>query len=324
MNSKSLALISFLLFIFPSFGWCEEGKTEQGYERKTEIILEDLLSLVASKNPEKDDQVPKFCKLIKEKIDNKEMLYGVENNADRDVFNGASFVFATDGKQKPALVLKEALIDCFPKHRSLVLGILVHEIQHAFSFFQHPDYHRTVCNNPLEKFLFEMDAYFIEASFLRDYVLDDKSDLTPFEKLLLVSLAKDNLSGFARIILNQDRDLVYHLYGYRDDKTPLKETIDHYLKVGTDLIEDFKNAARGDSGKKVSLLISLRSFCKFGPQLLKDTVEFKDPKKPENFTLEYSPDFKAMISKMNDLLKKEEPLLGLHMDERKKFLTLEN
>ena len=102
-------------------------------------------------------------------------------------------------------------------HPGLALTLLMNALVMADSFFSNPAHFASLYQDPVGSFLFSMDALYIQALFVRDYVQPNYPEIGGFERFLADSLAYENMASSAMFILGVDQDIVYGLKAMEAD-----------------------------------------------------------------------------------------------------------
>jgi len=191
---------------------------------------------------------------------------------DEAVLGNASFSFFNDDESKPQyLTLEMKLLDLAEQYPSLVMSVIFHELAHAYSFYMDPSYHRSLGDNPLEKYLYEMDAIYAEALFMQQCRSIGYS-LSTFEGLMIQSLEQNNLAYISHSILRKDNKLIWYLIGEKDrcleGELSLSEYLSRTEELAVNLIQQWENIADLPLGEEhYYLLVSMRSFESFIAQI---------------------------------------------------------
>ncbi len=146
---------------------------------------------------------------VKEKMLHGGLTWTIVDDGKKEV--SANFQPAEQGGVS-RIAVNHALLDSARTRPTLAMTIIMHEMKHARDFFAVGEAYKEYMKNRLESFMYEMDAIFIEALFIRDFLRPRYKDLTGFERYVLASLEKDNLASVASIFLETDMDLTYDLY----------------------------------------------------------------------------------------------------------------
>jgi hypothetical protein len=184
---------------------------DQERERTLRGLIDDLDEIMQppyEKKPGNEVRAVYFA--VKEQMIHEGLTWSIIEDGKREV--SASFVPAAKGKTA-RIEVNHALLDSARTHPTLAMTVIMHEMKHAHDYFTIGDEYKKYMKNRLEEFMYEMDALFIEALFIRDFLSPRYKNLTVFEQYVLASLEKDNLASVAVVFMAVDMDLTYDLYG---------------------------------------------------------------------------------------------------------------
>ncbi|MBI3073793.1 MAG: AgmX/PglI C-terminal domain-containing protein [Deltaproteobacteria bacterium] len=142
------------------------------------------------------------------------------------VFEGVVFDVVRDKDREYGVIsISPYVVDIHARRPSIVLSAIVHEMQHARSYAISPAGFKDK-KNSLERYLYERDAYIIEAEFVRDYILkNSRYDPTPFERFLEASLREDGFRSFSIGMLGHDMEIARTLYLVSEKKVSHAEKL---------------------------------------------------------------------------------------------------
>lgn len=179
----------------------------------------------------------------------------------------AGFVPPQEGKG-PRIEVNHSLVDSAGTEPTLAMTMIMHEMKHARDYFTIGEPYRKYMEDPVERFMYEMDALFIEALFVRDFLSPQYKNLTPFEQYVLESLEKDNLSSVAMAFMAADMDLTYSLYGLGkklDSGMSCKDYFDEFSRLGKEV---FEKPLGKDGFQKYQSLISIKTYTALASPLI--------------------------------------------------------
>jgi hypothetical protein len=304
---KSIFCLFFLFSFCFIFADSPDSKQSHTYylSEKLHLIFHELCDLIENGDPANEILIQRID-LIKSKIEHNELLLLMTDEGLHNVLFGACFNFSLDDPtQKPVISLDKTLLSLYPRQKSLVFSLLIHEIQHAYNYFVDHEAFVTTYNNLLENYLYEMDAYHVEALFIRDVLIPQDYPLTDFEKLLVVSFENDNLDYFSFVFINLDMRLVYYLYNVTLNKQSVEKNIEELLRVGNELIDLFKYPEQDDKWNQFVSLIPMHTYCRFIQQYVYNVLVKKAQlaMEPEDFFLpDHSRELYDIVLKMQELL----------------------
>lgn len=241
----------------------------------------------------------------------------------KDIGNCAQFLPPSipDSSQKfPSIVLDTYLYSLKKEYPSLVYAIIVHEMRHAFDYYSDADRFMAGCEgNELEAYMYEMDALYLEALFLIGFIDSTKYSLSNFERFIISSLKNDGLQSASIAFKGIDNALARQLYNLCLNNQSAKSSIETFYTIGDSIGGAFKYPEDKDSWAKYCSYAPLNTYCKFGPQILRNILHLKDPKYSfeDNFKLE---DFPIAYKKIYQLAEKIKPY-ALDIDAIEKELN---
>jgi len=232
--------------------------------------------------------------------------------------SGAEFIL--DGGNKPALLVRTAFMKLYPRHKSFVFAVLMHETAHASDYLRFPDGFFRQRKDGIERYLYEMDAAYVEGLFIREVSKPRGWKLSPFEGYLLQSLDKDNLKSYSTAFLMTDMSFVYTYYKAREGSEPLDTLAASFVAWGRRMKADFLQCKEGDEWTRYQALVSIRTFVVYGSELAATLVSRRQPNTDPHDTIDkHVPGFDAVILDLQDLLQEHEKILDLRGDLMRRF-----
>jgi hypothetical protein len=291
-------------FIFADGSESKQGHTYY-FSEKINLIFYELCDLVENSDPV-NEILAQRIDLIRSKIEDNELLLLMTDEKPNNALFGACFSFSLDNpSQKPVISLDKYLLALYPRQKSLVFSLLIHELQHAYNYFMNHEAFITTYDNLLENYFYEMDAYHVEALLIRDVLIPENFTLTDFEKLLISSFNNDNLDYFSFVFINLDMRLVYYLHNVTLNKQSAEQNIEELIRVGNELIDFFEFPEHDSKWNQFVSLIPMHTYCRFIQQHVYNILVNKARLKtaPEDFSLpDHSQELYDMVLKMQELL----------------------
>ncbi|MBX3722399.1 MAG: hypothetical protein KF713_11225 [Turneriella sp.] len=217
---------------------CKSGaskKSDEEYKKLIPIfdsILQTLDSWTASKAV-KQDAVETTIRVSLKAI--KDGRLGITINPDlpENFYEGANFAFSSTLQDpKPHISVSPYILSPFDQYPTITLSAFVHEMQHAHSYLQNPARLAGADGNPLEKYLYELDAYNVEARFILKYLANNVHyKITPFETLLARSFHENYLAEFSAKMLAHDMQLAAFLSSLPSKKISEEKMITELQKL---------------------------------------------------------------------------------------------
>lgn len=128
--------------------------------------------------------------------------------SDRRFVGGAEFDFDPNGSRSPVLRVDNDLLTSDGSRRGLAMAVVVHELRHVHDYFTRPARFRSARPESIAALAFEMDAHFVEASFVAGRPRSSGTGRTGFENLLTASLSHDRLATVAALMRSTDLELI--------------------------------------------------------------------------------------------------------------------
>ncbi len=274
---------------------------------KAEVVLSDLKKIMISDKSKKCDPVVSVVNSCFEEFKKKRLGINISPSLPGSIYGGMQFLFyMNDSSQLPVILISPYMLEIYDKHPSIVLSALVHEMQHAKSYFDQPEYHRAMYNVDLEKYLFELDALNIEANFINNYLLPNNYTITKFENILSKSYKEDYLAYFSFVMMGFDMKLTFHLLGinkpgvkYEDKISKIEEIINSLLESQVDV--------KSDEWTKYKYYVPVYTALKFIPQIVRSVeTDHNRVKDQNNYNSEtQNPKMYKLLLKLEDKFVKD-------------------
>jgi len=262
-----IILTLFLLPAGPLFSMSDAEKDR--HIQACEAILGDLHDMVNDRAIKGHASVTAAVNLSFAKFKEKKLGITIDPDLDEDIYSGMQFQCDTAMKQLPVILVSPYMIRLYKDVPSIVLSALVHEMQHAKSYFDNTKYFVAMRNSDLENYLYELDSYNIEANFITAYLAARGYSLTPFEQFLAASYKEDNLSNFSFGMLGHNMELAFYLNGIERKQVSYEHKIGMVSKVITDLLAlDFDDT--GGDWDRYKQAVTPFSALKFTPQVVRN------------------------------------------------------
>ncbi len=246
-----------------------------------------FLSCVSTDMPEKTDIgiIDELHKEIRDIISNgdnellKDMIFVTDYQISNDNLNiyivdtieeleeskmgNAIFQYMTNESSiLPKIIIERKILRFLPDNKSLVMGILIHELSHAYMYFNNKEVFKSLSENILDKYLYEMDSLYIEALFYKEcQKLEYK--YKRFEYYITQSLENDNLGDASLFLYKVDNKLIWHMLSLNDEVISGDMTYPDLFKtvieLSQTLIQNWKENIE-DNEKRYKNLISITTF----------------------------------------------------------------
>lgn len=274
---------------------------DEDEEEAANLILMTFNKLVLD-NLDKNREITNRCALFQEKMLRRELSVVIDHSLDEDIYGGMGFTMNHPKTGLPAIVISPYFLRVHDKNPSIVYSALMHEIVHVYDYFTNYD---NFCNseqNILEKYLYEMDAAYIESLFIKDILQPNKITLTRYEEYLLNSLSKDNLAGFSIAFKAVDMNLVYDLVGLSRGEPTKRKKIKLVAEIGEELLKRFVYPKEELNWEEYCALAQLWTYCQYVPQILVDIESIAKPGfNYQDCKLENYPDVKKNLDRINEI-----------------------
>lgn len=229
-------------------------------------LLEALDSLFAKKK-EKDDLPAEVYRLTRTKMRDGQLTLEINPLSPPDIFSGIGFTSAYGARKLPAIVFSPYLLELAVRHPSLVYAALLHEFKHASDFFIRGAEFDAAHGNEFDRYIFEMDANYAEALFIRDYIVPAGFRLSLYEKIVLASLKNDNLETLSATMMNRDMKVAYALKRITASRAPPARRLQRIRRLGTDLLRAYRLFPIRNRRDRVQRILPLVTYRRFVPAL---------------------------------------------------------
>ncbi len=304
MTKRSIVFMFALFFLPVSQLYPESDKNKERDIQACEAILGDLNGLVTDRTIKGNANVTAAVNLAFAKFKEKKLGITIDPDLAEDIYNGMLFQCDTAMKQTPVILISPYMIRLYGTHPSIVLSALVHEMQHAKSYFDNTKFFVAMHKSDLENYLYELDSYNIEANFIKSYLSTRGYTLTPFEQFLAKSYEEDHLSNFSFGMLGHNMELAFYLSGIERKKVTYEQKIGLVSKVITDLLAlEFND--RGEDWDRYRQTVTPYSALKFTPQVIRNIEGMHGKiKDDENYRLEdHNPGLYARLLELENKFK---------------------
>ncbi len=235
-------LIIFIYILIPCFIFAQEKLDDVQIVRN---LLGELSNIIEDCD---NDLLKETFDLPMQKFRNNELHFEITDKIDGlddSVLGNAAFTYYTKNKDKPQIItLEEKLLRFYPENNSIIMMVIFHELSHAQNYYNDTEYYISISDNKLEKYLYEMDAIYLETLFIEECRIK-KYNITGFEKFLLASLKDDNLGMASLVFLKKDNKLVWRLIGmidrYKDGNWTIEELVSEISIFGHTFLDRWLN-----------------------------------------------------------------------------------
>ncbi|EPG66417.1 hypothetical protein [Leptospira wolffii] len=296
------------------------------YGPRLETILNRLIGLV---NHSKVDNnlIQKLLYNGATRINSDSLRIQVDPSLPKSIYGGAEFAFDNLG-DNPRISVSPYLIDLFEKRPSIVFSILIHEFQHSDSFFSNKKGFVQTRKNPIEKYLYELDAFHVEAVFIRDYMEGNRDfQLSEFEKFLSNSFSKDNLGMFSYGFYKFDMNLIFSLNDMTHSNKAKEVKYEELARVTDEILNDDYEKYNED-WVQFNQVVPLYTIATLYTQFVRDIETYpmtdRDIARMSNFNLKRdNPKAYTKLEEINRKLKKYGNRLDFIIKIQEKYSVVE-
>jgi len=157
----------------------------------------------------------------------------------------ASVFFAAEPGSPTMIVVTRRFLELTQVQPSLAFALLIEAMAYASQSILLGDQYLSNFDNPVEQFLYSMDALYLKALFVSQYLVGAYR-LSAYEEYLLEGLEADNLASVALFFRGVDLDMIYGLLeqanGVRDEIISLDRFLQQLSQLVDLITEQHKNA----------------------------------------------------------------------------------
>lgn len=157
----------------------------------------------------------------------------------------ASVFFAAEPGSPTMIVVTRRFLELTQLQPSLAFALLIEAMAYASQSILLGDQYLSNFENPVEQFLYSMDALYLKALFVSQYLVG-AYPLSAYEEYLLEGLEADNLASVALFFRGVDLDMIYGLLeqanGVRDEIITLERFLEQLSQLVDLITEQHQNA----------------------------------------------------------------------------------
>lgn len=287
----------------------------EDFNFKIKRIIISLDSVITN-SPNKNLTVQQHFELVKDKINNADLVVKFDSTLKYDFYECSSFNVLTDSEQKVDITFGQFVLDKYNTYPYLAYAIVIHTFQYAFDYFNNQSLFLISTENPIENAFFKLDAIALESMFLKTYVADHNK-LGPLEKFLIADLNYGLLSS-PILFMKTDIKLLHKMDDLKSRKDKGKFLLKEFDKIGKELIKNSTFENKSD-WENFCTVVSLRTYLYYSKQVIFDIVHAKDGISLESFNMEQYKDNMSTIDDIKQLIGLNEKYLGLSDSILKNF-----
>ncbi len=266
------------------------------------ILEEEIAELMDMQTD--DNEVRRVYDLASGYLKDGSILLSIFYEEDNPETDAAYFRFTVDRDSRPEqtelFFSGERLIE-YEQNRAFLLCSFVNELKNIYDLYTQTETYISKRNNALEMYLYEMDAFRIEALFVRDFLIPGGITLGSFEQLLLESYDEDNLATISLFFKRTDMNLVYYMNrqvkAFDQDKISLEKYLQLMENLGNDILSQAKYDTENDT---VLSAIAAFSYDYYIPYIINRIWICTSEQEDEKLLMEYS----GRINKLKEKMQK--------------------
>lgn len=266
-------------------------------------ILEEEIDKLMEMQAE-DNEVRRVYNLASGYLKDGSILLSIFHEEDNPETDAAYLRFTVDRDSRPEqtelFFSRERLLE-YEQNRAFLLCSFVNELKNIYDLYTQTETYIAKRNNALEMYLYEMDAFRIEALFVRDYLIPAGISLGNFEQLLLESYDEDNLATVSLFFKRTDMNLVYYMNRQAKAFDQGKISLEKYLQLMENLGNEIISQAKYDSENEAVLsAIAAFSYDYYIPHIINRIWIGTSEQEDEKLLMEYS----GKINKLKEKMRK--------------------
>ena len=155
-----------------------------------------------------------------------------------------------DEEKRPVILLHASILDEVKDNPVSALSEFAGKLAFVHTFLQYGETIVELYQNPLEYYLSQMDALYLQTIFLRDFArpLYGEERIGHYENYLLQGLAVDDLSSISLFVWGIDRAIVYSMIGLSKqlgmDSVSVEGYMYEIIQLGIDIRDNMEQSRR--------------------------------------------------------------------------------
>lgn len=207
-------------------------------------LLRTIDDLLVTSQPGEEDEVRKMYQQVRPALRSRDILILFS----RDQLEGIdklSSVYFSYHENQAYLVINPTLFDLSDRYPSLALSLVVEALVHVRNYLELGEQFQTSYSQPVERYLYSMDALYLQTLFISRYLAGGYS-LSGYEEYLVQALEVDKLASASLFLRGVDQDIVYSLIEHnslvRDNEITLAEYLTKIGDLLTRLQKNFQDS----------------------------------------------------------------------------------
>lgn len=282
----------------------------QNYDSLLVKILEDYEEMMSVRmDLDVEDSPGETWDIVTAAINQGFLRFTVDPRNEAGFIEGATFRIDLQSRVQ-YIVLSPGFINYYPDNPAAIFARLTREFKGAADFFLNPEEFYRSSQDPLTRFLFEMEALRVETLLVRDRLAPLGNPIGPYEQFLLDSLASDNLISAALFLERVSFPLAEGLQVARlqfeetGDVDALRNIV---IGSGIQIILEREQIGAAINAKIYPAAVATYSWLEFTPGIISRIHNRKgDPKSFEEI-LELEPDYATVWNRLEALMELDSP-----------------
>ncbi len=247
-------------------------------------IIDEIQSILSTSA---DPALKETVQLVINKIKSESVYFVSDDSIDKNIYSGIGFRASDNPNIKPYFFFYPELFGLYSTNPTIVCSAMIHEFKHCYDYYTNNRLFVISFMNILEKYLFEMDAYHVEALFIREMIKLNKGKITDYENFLVNSFTQDNLEGFSLLFKHVNHRQLYGYINFANANT-LEKTIEFYTTEAENIMKQCIVSADDNDWIKFQKLVILKTYSVYVPQLLFDVTGNKTNTILDNETFNFA------------------------------------
>lgn len=242
-----------------------ESSEETDYKAVVDQILTDIHKIATHAD---QPMVKEAYYYVKEKMNNENFAFTINQRRSETIYGTASYgtYKQPKGNMEGVIEINVHLLDMYKEHPATIMSIVFHEFQHVRDHFSFDGMSENYNNDPLEQFLYEMDASFLQSLFLieaaKTYPVDSL-----YMDYLISSVKQDDLQRLSVDFYGKNKEMVYPLYSMRRQVEEGQMSLDQYLTILANLGKNLEQADYSED-QIMGYFSAVFSYVEFAPSLI--------------------------------------------------------
>jgi hypothetical protein len=182
------------------------------YEENLEGILESIKIL--SEDYSGDEWTATVLSELVELSQDPKVQFIIEDSDEQFIDSLVIFNAPAESSEQIQIIISQSLLEVYPAEAAKAMTLIIRELSLVREYFLDPDYYAYYGYGTFPQLFYQLDALYLQALFIRDYLVPAALPLSEYESYILESLNTDNLSTASFILLRTNASLAQLLYNY--------------------------------------------------------------------------------------------------------------